>query len=98
MVRALCSQKTLPYKFKPLKGGRFDVDTSYGAIEVNGFSGVAVTEEKSVSNRYYYNQLFYCDNEVHQHGRDIHIIYTLNTEAHINVRLLLVSIIIIVYL
>ena len=85
IVRALCSQKPLPYKFKPLKGGRFGADTSYGAIELAGFSGVGVTEEKSVSERLYYNQLFYCDSEVHEDGHDIHLIYTWNTEAHINV-------------
>ena len=82
IVRALCSQK---YKFKPLEGGRFDADTSYGAIKVTRFSGFGITEERSVSERLYYNQLFYCDSEVHQHRCDIHIIYTWNTEAHINV-------------
>jgi hypothetical protein len=85
IVRALCNQKPLPYKFKPLEGGMFDTNTSYGAIEATGFSGIGVTEEKSISERLYYNQLFYCDNEVHQDGHDIHLIYTWNTEAHINV-------------
>ena len=84
IVRAFCSQKQLPYKFKSL-GGWFDANTSYGAIEVDSFSGFGVTEEKSVSERLYYNQIFYCRNEGHQHGHDIHIIYTWNTEAHINV-------------
>ena len=84
IVRAFCSQKQLPYKFKPL-GGRFNADTSYGAIEVTSFSGVGVTEEGPVSERLYYNQLFYCNNRGHQQRHDIHIIYTWNTEAHINV-------------
>ena len=90
IVRAYCSQKQLPYKFKPL-GGRFNADTSYGAIEVKRFSGVGVIEEGpvsegSVSERLYYNQLFYCNNQGHQQQtHDIHIIYTWNTEAHINV-------------
>ena len=84
IVRAFCSQKFLPYKFKPL-GGRFNADTSYGEIEVNSFSGVGVIEEELVSHRLYYNQLFYCGNQDHQQGHDIHIIYTWNTEAHINV-------------
>ena len=85
IVRALCSQKPLPYKFKPLEGGRFDADIFYGAIKVTRFSGLGITEERSLSKRLYFNQLFYCDNEVHQHTRDIHIICTWNTEAHINV-------------
>ena len=89
IVRAYCSQKQLPYKFKPL-GGRFNADTSYGATEVTSFSGVGITEEgpvseEPVSERLYYNQLFYCNNRGHQQRHDIHIIYTWNTEAHINV-------------
>jgi hypothetical protein len=84
-VRAFCNQKPLPYKFKPLEGGRFDADTSYGTIEVTSFSGFGVAEKKSVSKKLYYNKLFYCANEGHQHRRDIHIIYTLNTKAHKNV-------------
>ena len=91
IVRALCNQKPLPYKFKPLKGGMFVADTSYGAIELAGFSGLGVTEEKSVSDRLYYNQLFYCDSEVHEDGHDIHLIYTWNTEAHINVSHILLN-------
>ena len=83
IVRAFCSQKHLPYKFKPL-GGRFDSSTSYGAIEVDSFSGFGVTEESPVSERLYYNQLFYCSNHSQQR-HDVHIIYTWNTEAHINV-------------
>ena len=84
MVRAFCNQKSLPYKFKPLEGGRFDADTSYGAIEVKGFSGFGVSEENPDSERMYYNQLIYCSNRSQQR-HDIHIIYTWNTDAHINV-------------
>ena len=86
IVRAFCSQKQLPYNFKPL-GGRFDTDTSYGVIEVNGFSGVGVVEENPVSERLYYSQLFYRSYHSHQQGHesDIYIIFTWNTEAHLNV-------------
>ena len=86
IVRAFCSQKQLPYNFKPL-GGRFDTDTSYGVVEVDGFSGVGVVEENPVSERLYYSQLFYCSYHSHQqrHESDIYIIFTWNTEAHINV-------------
>ena len=84
MVRAFCNQKSLPYKFKPLEGGRFDADTSYGAIEVKGFSGFGVAEENLDSERMYYNQLIYYSNRSQQ-IHDIHIIYTWNTDAHINV-------------
>ena len=84
IVRAFCNQKQLPYKFKPL-GGSFNTDTTYGAIEVISFSGVGVIEDNPVSKRLYYNQLFYLGCDGHQHGHDIHIIFTWNTEAHINV-------------
>ena len=81
IVRAFCHQKQLPYKFK-LLGGRFNADTSYGAIEVNNFSGVGVIEQSSVSERKYYSQLFY---RSHLSRHEIHITFTWNTEPHINV-------------
>ena len=104
IVRAFCSQKHLPYNFKPLVGCRFNADTSYGAIEVNSFSGVGVVDESSDSERKYYSQLFYRSYLSHQQRHEIHIIFAWNTEAHIYVsfsssfylRLLLVSIIIII--
>jgi hypothetical protein len=85
IVRAFCSQKTLPYKFKPLSGGRFDTDTCYGALEVTHFSGFGVIGDSDLE-RLYYNQYFYCSNHtVSQQRYDIHIVYTWNTEAHIDV-------------
>ena len=84
IVRAICSQKHLPYNFKPL-GGRFDAHTSYGVVEVNHFSGYGVTEEGPASERKYYRQLFYRSHHSHPHAHDIHIIFTWNTEAHLNV-------------
>ena len=97
IVKAFCSQKQLPYKFKPL-GGRFDAGTSYGAVEMNCFSGVGIIEESPVSNRLYYNRCFYHSymNDGHQQGYDIdiHVIFTWNTEAHINVSHLLKQLIV----
>jgi hypothetical protein len=81
-VRAFCSQKQLPYKFKPL-GGRFDASTSYGAIEVKGFSGFGVVEEGPASEKLYYSQLFYRSYTRKRHA--IHVTFAWNTEAHINV-------------
>ena len=85
IVRAICSQKDLLYKFKPLAGGRFDTNTSYGAIEVKSFSGFGVTEDGPASERLYYSQLFYRSYHSHQQRHEIHVIFTWNTEAHINV-------------
>jgi hypothetical protein len=84
IVRAFCIQKTLPYKFKPLEGGRFNASTSYGAIEVKGFSGFGVTEDNPDSERLYYNHLFYRSNHSQQR-HEIYIVFTWNTDAHINV-------------
>ena len=82
IVRAFCNQKHLPYQFKPL-GGSFDADTSYGSIDMKGFSGVGVIEENSDSERMYYSQLFY---RSLSHHHEIHIIFIWNTELHINVK------------
>ena len=86
IVRAFCSQKDLPYNFKPLVGGRFNAGTSYGVIEVKGFSGIGVIDESPVSERMYYSQLFYrsCYSS-HQQKHEVHITFIWNTEAHINV-------------
>ena len=83
IVRAFCSQKSLPYKFKPL-GGNFKADTFYGAIDMKGFSGVGVIEENPDSDRMYYSQLFYRDLS-HQQSHEIHITFVWNTELHLNV-------------
>ena len=85
IVRALCSQKSLPYKFKRLKGGSFNTETFYGAIDLRGFSGVGVIEENPDSERMYYNQLFYRSCHSHQQRHEIHIAFVWNTELHLNV-------------
>ena len=84
IVRALCSQKSLPYKFKPL-GGSFNADTFYGAIDMKGFSGVGVVDENPDSERMYYNQLFYRSYLSDQQRHEIHIAFVWNTELHLNV-------------
>ena len=84
IVKALCSQKSLPYKFKPL-GGSFNVDTFYGAIDMKGFSGAGVIDENPNSERMYYSQLFYRSCLSHQQNHEIHIPFVWNDEAHINV-------------
>ena len=84
IVRALCSQKSLPYRFKPL-GGTFNADTFYGAIGMKGFSGVGVVDENSNSGRMYYSQLFYRSYLSHQQSHEIYITFVWNDEAHINV-------------
>ena len=82
-VRAVCSQKQLPYIFKQLPGGNFTSHSSYGVIELNSFSGVGVTQEGSQERNYLANLLF---KEVK--GRhtviilEIFFVIICNTDAH----------------
>ena len=80
-VRAVCSQKQLPYIFKELGGG-FSSHSSYGTVEVNSFSGIAITQEGS-EDREYCSKLFYLSNYIS--GYRIDLVITWNTEAHLNV-------------
>ena len=57
IVRAICSQKQLPYTFKQLPGGNFSRHSSYGVIELNSFSGVGVVQKGS-DQRQYYSKIF----------------------------------------
>ena len=41
-VTAKCTQKELPYNFRPLNGGEFSGESCYGTIKMNHFSAVAV--------------------------------------------------------
>ena len=80
-VRAVCSQKQLPYTFKQLPGGNFTSHSSYGVIELNSFSGVGVTQEGS-EDREYCSQLFYLG---HPNPCNIHFVVSWNVEAHLTV-------------
>ena len=82
-VRAVCSQKQLPYTFKTL-GGDFSSHSSYGVVDVNSFSGLAITQKGS-EEREYCSKLFYLSNYLSGHRIDL--VITWNTEAHLNVSL-----------
>ena len=78
-VRAVCSQKQLPYTFKELPRGKFTGHSSYGVIELNGFSGVGVTQQ-GVEEREYYSRLVYLVQK-----SEVHFIVTWNVDAHLTV-------------
>ena len=86
-VRAVCCQKQLPYSFKQLPGGIFTSHSSNGVIELNSFSGVGITQERS-KDREYCSQLFYLD---HPNSCQIHFVVTWNFEAHLTVSLVCVK-------
>ena len=80
-VRAVCSQKQLPYTFRQLQGGNFTSHSSYGVIELDSFSGLAITQEGS-DDREYCSQLFYLGQPS---SCKIHFVMTWNLEAHLSV-------------
>ena len=45
-ISSKCSQKTLPYTFKQLDGGKFPTDSSYGSIQLHHFSGFGITGKR----------------------------------------------------
>ena len=86
-VTAKCTQKTLPYNFKPLPGGEFtytDTDSStiygYGCIEVEHFSAINIVAERKV---FYAFCTFYLSSM--EHNYEFHVTVTPNLEEHIEV-------------
>ena len=80
-VKAVCSQKQLPYTFKCL-GGNFASNSSFGVIELNSFSGIGVTQVGSKERNYLANLLY---KEVKIHTRyivEIFIVVIWNLDAH----------------
>ena len=57
-ISTKCSQKTLPYTFKQLDGGRFPADSSYGIIRLSHFSGFGIAGRKRTP-RAYCAQIYY---------------------------------------
>ena len=51
-VSAKCSQRDLPYKFRQVDGGVFTTHSSYGSIQLNRFSGFAVTGKGGTPQAY----------------------------------------------
>ena len=41
-LTAKCNQKTLPYEFRPLPGGKFSTNSCYGYIELDHFSAFGI--------------------------------------------------------
>ena len=79
-VKAMCSQKELPYKFQPLQGGVFTSHSSYGSISLTQFSGVAVTQEGG--EQLYCGRLYYMGRSINW---KVHFVITKDLEAYIAV-------------
>ena len=76
-VKALCSQKDLPYTFREI-GGQFN-KSSYGILELNSFSGLAILLRGS-QGREYSARLFYLNQTVYTY--EIHMVITWNIKLH----------------
>ena len=80
-MKAFCSQKQLPYTFKPLVGGSFSSHSSYGVIELSSFSGVGITQDGS-EDKEYCSQLFYLGQPK---SCEVHFVVTWHLEPHLTV-------------
>ena len=78
---AKCSQKDLPYRFKPLQGGTFSYYTSYGSIDLFHFSGLGITEEGSEEQLYCAKQ-YYIGSKINWRA---HFVVTKDLEVYITV-------------
>ena len=80
-VKALCSQEELPYTFQKV-GGKFSLNNSYGAVDLDSFSGLGVVQDGS-DKREYCAMLFYLYQEIV--SCTIHFVIVWNVEAHLTV-------------
>ena len=85
-MKAFCSPKKLPYDFEPQKDrdSCFNKSSSYGVIELDSFSGVAVIQKGS-EDREYAAKLFYRMQNPTIASYDVHLVVTWNIEAHFTV-------------
>ena len=81
-LRAFCSQKHLPYTFIKLEElGSFTDQSSYGSLQLDHFSGIAVA---GVSiERLYIACLYYLVRDLYT--REIHFVITWDDTTHITV-------------
>ena len=81
-MRAVCSQKQLPYTFKPKSGGDF-VRESCGIIDLNSLSTIAIAiTQKESEERNYCSMVFY---RLEKKISALFYVIVWNTEAHLNV-------------
>ena len=57
-VKAVCTQKQLPYTFKQVEGGSFNSHSSFGVLKLNSFSGSGITQKGSEERKYLANFLY----------------------------------------
>lgn len=81
-VKGHCTQKQLPYIFKPI-GGYFNEGDPFGQIKLETFSMLGIVQETSVE-REYYASVYYLEQDG-DHAVHVHFVITWDTPAHIRV-------------
>ena len=77
---AKCTQKTLPYTFKPLSGGTFS-ESGYGSIQIDRFSGFGIFGKP----KFYAFCTYYLPKQINVF--EVHITVTRNIKLLLNVRM-----------
>ena len=79
-VKAVCSQKQLPYRFKRVEGGSFNKHSSFGVFKLNSFSALSITQEGSGERNYLANFLY--EEERFRLCFHLYFVVTWNTITH----------------
>ena len=87
-VSAKCSQRDLPYRFRELDGGVFTTHSSYGSIDLNHFSGIAV-RGRTRTPRSYCAHLYHTMKQVYDWR--FYLVITQDIDAQITVSVCRVS-------
>ena len=88
-VKAVCTQKQLPYTFRKVEGGSFSSYSSFGVIELNSFSGTGITQKKSKERKYLVNVLY--KEEELRVCFNFYFVVTWNTNTHRTVSIILLQ-------
>ena len=79
-VKAVRTQKQLPYTFKQVKGGSFSSHSSFGVLGFNSFSGTGITQKQSKERKYLVNILY--EEEKLRVCFNLYFVVTWNTNTH----------------
>ncbi len=81
-----CNQKELPYKFRPLEGGTFSLNSSFGSISRSQFSGLGIIFRRRFGRSE--AEVRYCGQQFYQHYPShwiVHFVVVKNLRAHLEV-------------
>ena len=81
-VRTSCAQKSLPYKFKFIDEGVFNVGSKYGTLNTTHFSGIGVAKEVTPEEHscQYCAQVYFTVKHLQDHWYYCHFVITKDLE------------------